>query len=132
MPSFLYVEDDMLSREVMDVILREVLGYTEVTIFEDSRDFTQRVEQLPHIPDVIFLDIHMQPDDGFHLLAMLRENPYYENSRIIAVTASVMNTEINILQKAGFDGVIPKPINQRTFGDVVTRILNGETIWSIK
>lgn len=132
MPSFLYVEDDMLSREVIEVILKEVLGYTEVTTFEDSRDFQQRLEQMPYIPDVIFLDIHMQPYDGFHLLAMLRQNPRYENSRIIAVTASVMNTEINTLQKAGFDGVIPKPINQRTFGDALIRILNGEPIWLIK
>jgi CheY-like chemotaxis protein len=59
--TFLYVEDDPISREVMELMLQ---GYSQLTILDSSGDFMARIQALPSIPDVIFLDIHMQPHDG--------------------------------------------------------------------
>jgi CheY-like chemotaxis protein len=86
---------------------------------------------LPQKPFLIFLDIHMQPHDGFTLLDMLRSHEHYRDTRIVALTASVMNEEVERLKKAGFDGVLAKPIEQRTFSEFLKRILNGERVWSV-
>ena len=130
-PMFLYVEDEPLSRMVMEVLMVRGLGYSNLKIFENSSDFMQRVQALPEKPDVFFLDIHMQPYSGFEMLAMLREHPDYQSARVIALTASVMNEEVDLLKQSGFNGAIAKPINQMTFPEMLNLILNGEEVWSI-
>jgi two-component system, sensor histidine kinase len=129
--TFLYVEDDALSREVMQILLVEMLGYNDLTVLEDSTDFISKLHALKNKPKVIFLDIHMKPVDGFALLKMLRENEEYRSAIIVALTASVMNEEVKMLREAGFDSCIAKPITQRTFPEMLERILKGEKIWRI-
>jgi two-component system cell cycle response regulator DivK len=130
-PVLLYVEDDPLSRQVMMMLVRRGLGYDTLTVFEDSQDFMARLQALPAKPDLIFLDIHMRPDDGFTLLQMIRRHPDYAATIVVAVTASVMNEEVVMLQNAGFDGAIGKPIDQFFFPEFVARVLRGEAIWHI-
>lgn len=127
----LYVEDDMLSRKVMELLLTRCLGFTHVSIFETSANFVQRLEALSPKPELIFLDIHMLPLSGFDMLKLLRTHAAFQRTQIVALTASVMNEEVEQLRNAGFDGVIAKPIDQDTFPETLTRILNGELIWNV-
>jgi CheY-like chemotaxis protein len=129
--ALLYVEDDVQSCEIMQLLIQEILGLPNLVIFEDSADFMERVTQLIPQPDVILLDIHVHPHDGFSMLNMLRNHPDYHQKPIVALTASVMNEEIQQLQDAGFDGIIAKPINMDTFPETLTRIMNGERIWHV-
>ena len=128
---FVYVEDEPLSRQVMEMLLVRGLGYGNLTIFEDSEDFIARLDALPAIPDVIFLDIHVAPYNGFEMLDMLREHDDYRDAIVIALTASVMNEEVDMLQDAGFDGCIAKPIDQHEFPELVEMLLGGERVWNI-
>ena len=129
-PAFLYVEDDPMSREVMAMLLHGI-GQTQIHIFESSEQFLQRVESLPQIPDVIFLDIHMKPFNGFEMLDLLRAHPKYAEKPVIAVTASVMNEEVNRLKLAGFSGAIAKPLDFENFAELIGRVLKLESIWHI-
>jgi CheY-like chemotaxis protein len=128
---YLYVEDDPLSREAIRVVFTRVMGVERLWVFEDSGDFMQRVKALNHPPDVILLDIQVAPYNGFEMLAMLRSDSAFRNARIIALTASVMNEEVALLQESGFDGAIGKPITIATFPGVVERIIRGESVWHI-
>lgn len=131
-PVFVYFEDDALSREVMRVCLTRGMGYSRVWIFEDSADFEERLYSVGSKPDVVFLDIHMEPVDGFEMLRRIRQSDMYQSTRVIALTASVMNEEVKLLKDAGFDGVIAKPLDYDTFPSVLHRILKGEQVWHIK
>lgn len=131
-PIIFYIEDDELSREVMHTLLTRGLGYTSVTIFESSSEFELKLDTLTTIPDVIFLDIHMEPTDGFTILNLLRQRTKYDSTRVVALTASVMNEEVKKLKDAGFNGVIAKPLNYETFPNALRRILDKEDIWSVK
>lgn len=130
-PTILYVEDDPFSRLVMELLLTRGMNLHDVTIFESSENFMVRLGAMPHKPTLIFLDIHMQPHDGFALLKMLRTHSDYRDTRIVALTASVMNEEVEALRTAGFDGVLAKPINQTEFPNTLRRIMNGERVWVI-
>lgn len=130
-PTFLYVEDDETSRDVMEMTLLYRMGYENLVIFDDSTDFISRVEALPHPPDVIFLDIHMEPHSGFEMLKMLREHPTYGSLKVVALTASVMNEEVEALEAAGFDSTIAKPIDPDLFPNLVERILEGKRVWYV-
>jgi len=129
--SYLYVEDDPLSRDVLNVILTRVVGAESVWMFEDSANFMARVRALPAVPNVILLDIHMQPLNGFEVLDLLRGDPAFEAARIVAVTASVMNEEVSLLRQKGFDAAVAKPLNVATFPGVLERIVRGENVWHI-
>lgn len=129
--SFLYVEDDVYSRQVVNMLVTRVLGYTDMTIFEDSHDFMTRLRKLPRKPDVIFVDIQMTPHDGYTVLKMLREDEAYKSSTVIAMTANVMATDIEKLRETGFDGLIGKPIDRKLFPELVIKILNGESVWFV-
>jgi CheY-like chemotaxis protein len=130
-PFFLCVEDDPPSREIMGVLLREVMGFSNVTLFEDSFDIVNRVNALPAIPNVILLDIQMQPHDGYEVLKMLHSLPRYQSSIIVAVTASVTISDVKNLQASGFNSLIGKPIRQRFFPELLNRILAGEEVWTL-
>jgi CheY-like chemotaxis protein len=127
--TFLYVEDDPLSCEVMRMIMENGLGVQTLTIFQSSANFLQALKALPAPPDVLLLDIHVQPHDGFAMLTMVRDDSAFQPTRIIALTASVMPDEIAAIRAAGFDGVIIKPLSLHTFPDLILRVVNGESVW---
>jgi CheY-like chemotaxis protein len=130
-PAVLYVEDDGRSRRVIDLLLTREMGLQHVTIFEDSSDFVARVSALTPVPDIVLLDIHVKPISGFEMLGILRGMKAFEKVPVVALTASVMNEEVQKLREVGFHSVIAKPVDVDTFPDLLHRILRGETIWRI-
>jgi CheY-like chemotaxis protein len=130
--NYLYVEDDPLSREIMQMIMTKGMGVeVGLTIFTDSSQFLSRLESLDNQPDVILLDIHVKPFNGFEMLGMLRSDERYEQTKIIAVTASVMNEEVERLRTTGFDSAIAKPLSVLTFPNLILSILEGQPVWHI-
>jgi len=102
-----------------------------LTLFEDSSRFMERVIGLQSQPDIFLLDIHVQPHNGFEMLTLLRSHPAYRASPVVALTASVMNEEVEQLKHAGFEGVLGKPIDIDTFPSSLRRIMNGEHLWFV-
>lgn len=130
-PAVLYVEDDPQSRKLMAMLLKGRMKLPHVTILEDSQNFLDHMDALDPKPDLILLDIHMKPYNGFEMLAMLRQLEWVDSTPIVALTASVMNEEVQQLQQAGFNGCLAKPIDLETFPQTLERVLAGETIWRI-
>jgi two-component system cell cycle response regulator DivK len=130
-PSFLYFDDDLRSREVLEILLAKVMGFPKITMFEDSKDIEERLNTLPRVPDVVFLDIQMKPLNGYQVLEILRSRSDYQNSKIIALTATVMPDDVARFQDVGFDGLIGKPLVHKVFPELVKKILDGEAIWYI-
>lgn len=130
-PVMLYVEDDPLSRQVMQMLVELELGFEHLTLFDDSDNFLPRFEALSPQPTIVFLDIHMKPYSGFEVLEMLRSREAYRHIPVVAVTASVMSEEIDSLQAAGFDAGISKPIDLAFLGEFIRRVLQGEAIWHV-
>lgn len=131
MPTVLYVEDDPLSRKIVQLLLVNQMRLPHLHIFEDSTDFISNMRKLDPPPNLILLDIHMKPYTGFEMLEMLRKEAPYRNVPVVALTASVMNEEIRQLEQAGFDGCLGKPINLQSFPDAINRIWKGEKVWRV-
>jgi CheY-like chemotaxis protein len=127
----LYVEDDETSRRVLDFIITRIMGLANFVMFENSENFLQHLKVLPQIPRVIFLDIRLQPYNGYELLKILRQEPKYQSVKVVAITATVMSSEVAQLKEAGFDGLIGKPIRQQIFPSLLNKILRGEPVWVV-
>ena len=128
-PAFVYIEDHPASRLVMQLLLKELLGFEDLTMFEDSRDIVPRLEASGKTFDVIFLDLHVDPLDGFEVLKRLRQHEKFASSKVVVLTASMMLDELDTVREAGFDGLISKPLDPEFFGGYVNRILAGEAVW---
>jgi len=128
-PVLVYVEDDEASIEVMKAIVEKVLKLETFHVLPSSADFAQRVKRLNVTPDLFLLDIQMKPCDGFELLSMLRDDPEFDKSKAVALTASVMSEDVARLKDGGFDGAIAKPLNIAALPDLLARIMDGAKIW---
>lgn len=130
-PVVLYVDDDPGSREVMDLLLSIIMEFTHVTILSDSTNFLNILTSLTPPPDIVLLDIHVDPLDGFEMLKVIQRLPQFSTTPVVALTASVMNEEVQRLRESGFHGVIAKPIDSDTFPALLARILKGERFWNV-
>ena len=130
-PILVYVEDDENSILVMKMVVERVMKLPTLYVLQSRADFVQQVKGLGVVPDVFLLDIQMKPYDGVELLSMLRKDPQFKCSKVIALTASVTNEEVSLLKSGGFDGAIAKPLNIEVFPDLIARIINGEQVWYI-
>jgi CheY-like chemotaxis protein len=130
-PVIVYVEDDQASIVVMKAIVEKIMKLPALHVLPNAADFVERIGQLRAKPDIFLFDIHMSPLNGFDLLALLRADPQYRDSKAVALTASVMSEEVARLKQSGFDGAIAKPLNIEVFPDLIARILAGEKVWYI-
>jgi len=130
-PILVYVEDDENSILVMKMVVERVMKLPTLYVLQSRADFVQQVKGLGVVPDVFLLDVQMKPHDGVELLSMLRADPQFIKSKVIALTASVTNEEVSLLKSGGFDGAIAKPLNIDLFPDLIARIINGEHVWYI-
>lgn len=131
MLDILYVEDDPNSRDVLRMVQRMNPQMFNLVVFEDSEGFVERLMGLVPQPALIMLDIHMLPISGFEMLKLIRMQPEFVGVPVVALTASVMNEEIQLLQDSGFHSVMSKPLDMDEFPESIGRIMEGERIWSV-
>ena len=130
-PMFVYVEDDVQSCRIMEILLKDLMGFSELTTFDNTSALLEKLDTLPKIPNVIFLDIRMHPHNGYEVLSMLKSESRYADVVVIALTAHVMVNDVEHLKTAGFSGLIGKPIIKEVFPNLVEKILAGESVWFI-
>lgn len=63
------------------------------------------------MPDIALIDVMMPVDDGFALLARLRDRPDTARMPVVFVTASARAAELRRYHDAGVAGVIAKPFD---------------------
>lgn len=129
--TYLYVEDDQMSRDVMTMLMQTGMGVEKFTAFADSENFLTRLKALDSKPDLILLDIHVPPMDGFQMLEIIKADEDYAETKVIALTASVMNEEITKLRTSGFDGAISKPVSIQSFPNLIKSVLDGDMVWHV-
>jgi two-component system cell cycle response regulator DivK len=70
-------------------------------------------------PQLILMDIQMPGIDGIEALRQIRAGERTKHIPTVALTASVMSGDRERFDEAGFDGFIAKPIDIKTFPDLV-------------
>ena len=108
----LLVEDNVLNQELARDLL-ELAGH-QVTVAPDGQTLRTIVgrDSAPHI---VLMDVLLPGADGVTLLRELRTLGPYRVIPIIAVTAQALAGDQQRFFDAGFDGVMTKPIDTRTF-----------------
>jgi CheY-like chemotaxis protein len=119
MAKVLVVEDDPWSQRIVRDLL-EMRGHQVVV----ASDVDEARGQLPDVPDVVLLDIHVPGGGGELLLREIRERG---NSAlpVIALTASAMRGDRERFLRQGFTAYVSKPIDVQTFARTVEDLARG-------
>lgn len=122
----LIIDDERMNIDVLTMMLaRENITYSAIS---SPRHLPKVLDDSAPI-DVVFLDLEMPNYDGFALLGELKRHPRLQGVPVIAYT--VHTNAIDNVRRAGFDGFVGKPLNNKRFPDQVRRILEGEQVWEI-
>jgi two-component system cell cycle response regulator DivK len=122
-PRILIVEDSPDNMKLFRTLL-SLKGH-EVTCLPGGEQLLETIEGTT--PDLVLMDIQLPGKDGFALLREIRESPF-EGLRVVALTAHAMTGDRERALSAGFDGYITKPIDIRSFPELVSRALSGERL----
>jgi len=113
----LIVEDnDKNMKLARDLLQFAGLRTLEATSAEDGIAIALREH-----PDIVLMDIQLPGMDGIAALRKLREDEPTARIPIVALTASVMKSDRDRFDAAGFDGFMQKPVDVRTFAAEVRR-----------
>jgi CheY-like chemotaxis protein len=119
--SILVVDDNLDNRELTQILL-ECEGF-EVRMAEDAALALHVLETFR--PKLILMDVQLPGMDGLQLTRQLRQRSAFRDVIIVALSAYAMPTEKEDARAAGCDGYITKPINTRSFADVVRQYLDA-------
>jgi two-component system cell cycle response regulator DivK len=121
MPTILVVEDNELNMKlVVDTLTAQGCQILEARSGEQCLKILETAR-----PDLILMDIHLPGINGIETLGEIKKIPALVNIPILAVTASVMNSDRQKTLKAGFDSFIDKPIDLKSFISTIQEFLLG-------
>lgn len=105
-------------------VAQKVLSYggADVHIARNGLEGLAVLENIT--PTFILLDLSMPEMDGWEMFDRARSNDKLANVPIIALTAHAMTGDKERIEKAGFDGYIPKPFRINSFMDDIHRCLD--------
>lgn len=118
----LIIEDNEKNLELVRDIL-QAKGYDTLEAGTAEEGLKVAHAQMPHL---ILMDIQLPGMNGIEALKTLRAEPATAGVPIVALTASVMQSDRQEIMGAGFDGFIEKPITVRGFLDVVEEVLRSK------
>ena len=118
----LIVDDNDFNRE----LVKDILEDEDITVYEaedgSSAIELLEIEQADDI-DVVLMDMRMPGMDGIETTKIIRtKNGKCMEVPIIAMTADGFETDIGMLQKAGMNGLISKPVDVNTLVEHITKL----------
>jgi two-component system cell cycle response regulator DivK len=119
MKRILVADDRATSRELIRTLL-EHEGY-EISEAADGQEAVEMA--LANVPDLVLLDIQMPRLDGYGAVREMRRDERLKSLPIVALTASAMHSDRDLVFEAGFSGYITKPVSLRVLREEVARFL---------
>ena len=115
----LVADDSAASRELIRTILeRDAYNVVEAV---DGCEALRKAREIQ--PDLILLDIQMPSLDGFGVIGMLRADPMFAATPVVAITASAMHGDRERALAAGFTSYITKPVRLAVLRTELARLL---------
>lgn len=116
----LVVDDNQINRLLINKVLAK-WGAT-ADFAENGLQAVEKIESNQNY-DAVLMDIYMPEMGGVEATQLIRsrQEPYFRELPIIALTASMLNSEVDDMEKAGMNDYILKPFDPRNLFDKLSR-----------
>jgi two-component system cell cycle response regulator DivK len=121
MASILIVEDSADNMKLFRTLL--TLRGHQVTGLSSGEGLIPTIDSVR--PDLVLMDIQLPGKDGYQLLAEIRASAH-ARLRVLALTAHAMTGDRERALHSGFDGYITKPVDIRTFPELVGQAVSSQ------
>jgi CheY-like chemotaxis protein len=121
----LVVDDNTENRLFLTKLLSEV-GFTVKEAINGHEAITLFKEWQPHF---IWMDMRMPVLDGYAATQEIRGLPGGEEVNIVAVTASVLVEDQEVILAAGCDDIVRKPFQEQTIFETMTDLLGVKYVY---
>ncbi|MFZ2987935.1 response regulator [Ideonella sp.] len=101
------IDDDERSRK----LAADVMAAQGFVVLQAGTGAQARINLSEHPADLVLLDIQLPDEDGFQIIAWIRQQPALRTVPVIALTASVMPAYRGRIDESGFTGFISKPLS---------------------
>jgi PAS domain S-box-containing protein len=116
----LYVEDDMVALQFINIILKSTYDVETVFKAKEALDLSEKEKY-----DVLMLDINLGSGmDGVELMQKIRQMDYYKNTPIVAVTAYAAQSDKKEFLAKGFTHYISKPFTKKELFSLLKEVLS--------
>ncbi len=120
-PLVLIVEDNPDNMITAKALLEPDYDIIEATDGIKSIEMARK-----HKPNLILMDIALPEMNGIEAFKAIRGDTHLQNIPIIALTASAMISDSETILSYGFDGYLPKPIEEKLFFKIINETLYGK------
>lgn len=116
----LVVDDNQINRLLINKVLKK-WGAT-ADFAENGVEAINKVKENQNY-DVVLMDIHMPEMGGLEATGVIRgmQQPYFQQLPIIALTASMLNSQMDQIGDAGMNDYILKPFDPKTLFEKLSR-----------
>lgn len=115
----LIVDDAPLNR----LVVQKMLEQFSFNVREAENGLEAMKEFYYLTPDIVLLDIMMPVMDGFEVIEAIRENPAWNNVKIVVLSALSTNEDIVKAYELGADDFITKPIVMDKLLNTIAKLL---------
>ena len=123
----LLAEDNRYNQIVSVEIIKKFMNEPEITIAETGKEVLQKLKSKDY--DIILMDLHMPVMDGYEATKKIRAS-FPENKKhipILAVTASVVQADIDRCFAVGMNGYVSKPFSPEQLLQEIQKLKSGKT-----
>ena len=119
----LLVDDIPLNRE----LVKEYL-YNRDLIIDEAENGKDAIEKAKEFkPDLILMDMKMPEMDGYQATLILRSDTQFDNTPVIALTASAMKGDEIRIKETGCNAHLIKPVAKNALINELSKFLDHET-----
>ena len=119
----LYVEDEVILRDMVSEYLRMVGGY-KVSCAENGQEGVEIAQSWK--PHFILMDVRMPVMDGPEAIRILRAEPDMAQTPIYVLSAYSDHETVTTCEAAGADGFFTKPPNYHVINSTIKKVLQNK------
>jgi two-component system, cell cycle response regulator DivK len=120
-PHVLIVEDEPDNREVIRVVVEEILGCRAVTAVDGLEAVSKAFD---HLPELILLDMMLPGLTGYEVCRRLKDDPRTCDIPIVALTAMARAEDRALAREVGCEDFIDKPFDLDTLEEKIRSRIN--------
>jgi signal transduction histidine kinase/CheY-like chemotaxis protein len=118
----LVAEDNKLNQLVVTELLKNM--ELSCDLAANGREAVDMVfANPPHTFDIVLMDMHMPEMDGQEAAKIIKDNPDYADLPIYALSADVIDENVQDAMECGLDGYLEKPISMVKLREVLSKYL---------